>query len=202
MGLEIVLAFSVFAFVTSVTPGPNNLMLLASGMNFGFRASIPHVLGIGGGFLSLLLAVGMGLGEVFERIPQTYEVLKWAGAFYLLYLAWGIATSGAPSGESSEETRGRPLGFLGAALFQWVNPKAWAMAVGAFTAYVPAASGWLLVVATAMLFAAINAPCVSLWALFGARLRRWLQDPRYRRAFNLAMAALLVGTLVPLFVAW
>ena len=202
MAIDIVLAFAVFAFVTSVTPGPNNLMLLASGMNFGFRASIPHVLGIGGGFLCLLVAVGMGLGGVFVRYPQTYEILKWVGAAYLLYLAWGIATSGAPvapAGEASEQARGRPLGFLGAALFQWVNPKAWAMAVGAYTAYVPAASGWELVAGAAILFAAINAPCVSLWALFGSRLRRWLMDPGYRRVFNVVMAVLLVGTLVPLF---
>jgi threonine/homoserine/homoserine lactone efflux protein len=207
MGLDIVLAFAVFAFVTSVTPGPNNLMLLASGMNFGFRASVPHVLGIGGGFFCLLIAVGMGLGGVFARYPQTYEVLKWVGAAYLLYLAWGIAASGAPVGakldeparRAPEQTRGRPLGFLGAALFQWVNPKAWAMAVGAYTAYVPATSGWELVAAAAFLFAAINAPCVSLWALFGSRLRRWLMDPAYRRVFNVAMAVLLVGTLIPLF---
>ena len=198
MSPEVIFAFCVFAFVASVTPGPNNLMLLASGMNFGFRASIPHILGVSCGFFALVVSVGLGLGEVFTRYPQAHVVMKWAGAIYLLYLAWRIAISGAPSTEDSAATRGRPVGFVGAVMFQWVNPKAWVMAAGAFATYIPAAPSAALVVAIAALFATINIPCISGWAVFGARLRRWLREPRYARAFNVGMAVLLVASLVPM----
>ena len=198
MSPEVILAFCVFAFVASVTPGPNNLMLLASGMNYGFRASIPHILGVSCGFFALVVSVGLGLGEVFTRYPQSHVVMKWAGAIYLLYLAWRIASSGTPSPDDSTVTRGRPVGFVGAVMFQWVNPKAWVMAAGAFATYIPAAPSAALVVAIAALFATINIPCISGWAVFGARLRRWLREPRYARAFNVGMAVLLAASLVPM----
>ena len=198
MSPEVILAFCVFAFVASVTPGPNNLMLLASGMNYGFRASIPHILGVSCGFFALVVSVGLGLGEVFTRYPQSHVVMKWAGAIYLLYLAWRIASSGTPSPDDSTVTRGRPVGFVGAVMFQWVNPKAWVMAAGAFATYIPAAPSVALVVAIAALFATINIPCISGWAVFGTRLRRWLGQPRYARAFNVGMAVLLVASLVPM----
>ena len=188
----------MFAFVASVTPGPNNLMLLASGMNHGFRASIPHILGVSCGFFILVVAVGLGLGAVFTRYPLSHAVLKWAGAIYMLYLAWRIANSGTPSAENAAATRGKPVGFLGAVMFQWVNPKAWVMAAGAFATYIPAAPSAALVVAIAALFATINVPCISGWAVFGTRLRRWLREPRYARAFNVGMAVLLVASLVPM----
>ena len=108
MSLETILAFSLFAFVTSVTPGPNNLMLLASGVNFGFRRTIPHIFGISTGFLVLVLAVGFGLGEVFTRVPLAYQILKWVGIAYLLYLAWNIANSGPPGEERSQSTQAHP----------------------------------------------------------------------------------------------
>lgn len=196
---DAIAAFSLFAFVSSITPGPNNLMLLASGMNFGFRASIPHMLGISCGFLVLLLAVGFGLGEVFARHPVAYTVMKWAGTAYLLYLAWRIANAGAVADPLEGTTKGTPLSLMGAALFQWVNPKAWVMAVSAYSIYLPPASGGALIVALAVLFAVINLPCVSCWTLFGSRLRRWLKDPRYARVFNIVMAVLLVASLVPIW---
>ena len=199
---DLVIAFSLFAFVSSITPGPNNLMLLASGMNFGFRASIPHMLGISSGFFVMLLGVGFGLGEIFARYPITYTAMKWTGAVYLVYLAWRIANAGAvadPAEQPIDEANRRvPLSFVGAALFQWVNPKAWVMAVSAFSIYIPATSGWVTSVALSALFAAINLPCVSCWTLFGSQLRRWLKDPRYARFFNIVMAGLLVASLVPI----
>lgn len=201
MPLDIVLAFCLFAFVTSVTPGPNNLMLLASGANFGFRASIPHILGISIGFLIMVIVVGLGLAEVFARYPTSYTAMKWIGVGYLLYLAWKIATTDAPSKASTKQGRSRPLSFFGAATFQWVNPKAWIMAVGAFSTYVPTTPGFALIVGVAVLFAMINAPSVAVWALFGSGMRSLLQNPRYRRAFNFGMAALLVGSLLPLLEA-
>ena len=198
MSPEVILAFCAFAFVASVTPGPNNLMLLTSGMNFGFRASIPHIMGVSCGFFVLVVSVGFGLGEVFTRYPQSHVAMKWAGAVYMLYLAWRIANSGTPSPDDSAVPRGRPVGFMGAVMFQWVNPKAWVMAAGAFATYIPAAPSAALVVAIAALFATINIPCISGWAVFGARLRRWLREPRYARAFNVGMAVLLAASLVPM----
>jgi threonine/homoserine/homoserine lactone efflux protein len=191
-------AFSLFALVTSITPGPNNFMLLASGVNFGFKRSIPHMIGISSGFLVMVLAVGLGLAEIFAKAPWIYAVLKWVGALYMLYLAWCIARSGAPDQEISQGRSAKPLGFWGAALFQWVNPKAWIMAVGAFSTYVPASSGLRAIAMTALVFGAINLPSVGIWALFGSRLRNFLQIPRNRRAFNYLMAGLLVASLYPL----
>ncbi len=196
---DIIAAFGLFAFVTSITPGPNNLMLLASGMNHGFRATIPHMLGISCGFLLMLLAVGFGLGEVFARHPVIYSVMKWAGTVYLIYLAWRIANAGALTKAGAGNAHRGPLGVMGAALFQWVNPKAWVMAVSAFSIYVPPASGWTVNTAMSIFFAAVNLPCVSCWALFGSRLRRWLGEPRRARRFNIAMALLLVASLIPIW---
>ena len=194
MDIHLFTALSLFAFVSSITPGPNNLMLLASGVNHGFRATLPHMAGISTGFFILLASVGLGLGLLFAQVPQLYLVLKWLGAAYLLYLAWGVATAGAP--KDAEATH--PLGFWGAASFQWVNPKAWVMAVGAFSSYVPAHSGSALVLGAAALFAAVNLPAIGLWALCGSRLRHWLRIPRYRRIFNGVMAVLLVASLAPM----
>ena len=202
MSLDTILAFSLFAFVTSVTPGPNNLMLLASGVNFGFRRTIPHIFGISSGFLFLVLAVGFGLGEVFIRVPVAYELLKWAGASYLLYLAWQIARSGPPGDASGNEiSTATPMTFLGAAAFQWVNPKAWVMAIGAFATYAPTTTSVPIVILIALIFVAVNAPSVTLWVIFGAHLRRYLQVRRYLLLFNYSMAALLVLSLYPLFQA-
>ena len=202
MPLETILALSLFAFVTSVTPGPNNLMLLASGVNFGFRRTIPHIFGISTGFLVLVLAVGFGLGEVFTRVPLAYQILKWVGIAYLLYLAWNIANSGPPGeGNGEAVSRAKPMSFLGAAAFQWVNPKAWVMAIGAFATYAPNVSSVTIVVLIAVVFVAVNAPSVSVWVLFGARMRRFLQVRRYLLLFNYGMAALLVLSLYPMFQA-
>ena len=202
MSLETILAFSLFAFVTSVTPGPNNLMLLSSGVNFGFRRTIPHIFGISSGFLVLVLAVGFGLGEVFTRVPVAYQILKWVGASYLLYLAWNIASSGPPSEVGGEKiSSAKPMSFLGAAAFQWVNPKAWVMAIGAFSTYAPTVTNVGIVVVIAVVFVVVNAPSVSVWVLFGARMRRFLQVRRYLLLFNYSMAALLVLSLYPMFQA-
>ncbi|OLF54942.1 LysE family translocator [Pseudomonas chlororaphis] len=199
LSIDLLLAFALFAFVTSVTPGPNNAMLLASGVNFGFRRTVPHILGISSGFLVLVLAVGLGLGAVFEAYPVLYKVLRYVGAAYLLYLAWNIARSGPVSQET--DGKGRPLGFWGAAAFQWVNPKAWVMALGAISTYTPLQGYFFNVVVIASLFALINAPSVGVWAGFGSVLRNVLRDPRWLRLFNYGMALLLVISLYPLLQA-
>ena len=188
--------------VTSITPGPNNLMLLASGVNFGFRLTVPHMLGISCGFLVMAFAVGLGLAQVFTRLPWIYGVLKWAGAIYMLYLAWRIANSAPPADTPPDVCAAKPLGFWGAAAFQWVNPKAWVMAISGFSTYVPATSGLMIVAGAAVLFAVINLPCVSVWALCGAGLRNVLRVRRNLIMFNYGMAVLLVISLYPLLRAF
>ena len=198
MSTDTLIAFSLFALVTSITPGPNNIMLLASGVNFGFRSTVPHMLGISSGFLVMVIAVGLGLAEVFARLPWIYALLKWVGAIYMLYLAWCIATAGPIEDASPGHRAARPMNFWSAAAFQWVNPKAWIMAVGAFSTYVPATSGLIVIITVAVMFAAINLPSVSVWTLFGSGLRHMLRVRRNLIVFNYAMAALLVASLYPL----
>lgn len=196
MTFDLLLAFVAFAFVTAVTPGPNNVMMLASGVNFGFFRSIPHMLGIAFGFAIMVAAVGVGLGGLFGAYPVLYDFLRWVGAAYLLYLAWGIARSGAPT--KAGGAGDRPLGFVGAAAFQWVNPKAWVMALGAVTAYVPQDGYFRNVLVVAAVFGLVVVPSVGVWAGFGTALRRFLESPRRVRAFNVFMALLLVLSLYPI----
>lgn len=196
LSLDLLLAFALFAFVTSVTPGPNNMMLLASGVNFGFSRTVPHMLGICCGFFSLVLAVGLGLGAAFQTYPLLYTILRYVGAAYLLYLAWKIATSGPASDVSGAESK--PQSFTQAALFQWVNPKAWVMAVGAISTYTPLQGYFTNVVIISAVFALINLPTVSIWAGFGSLLRNALRDPFWLRVFNGVMALLLVVSLYPM----
>lgn len=187
-------ALSAFAFVSSITPGPNNLMLMASGTNFGFRRTVPHLMGVVFGFVLMIVLVGLGLAELFVRYPLAHETLKWLSVAYLLYLAWKVATA-TPPGEGS--AAGRPLTFLQAALFQWVNPKAWTMALTGVTVYLPPVDPWIGLALVAGLFGLINLPCVGLWAAMGVKLRRWLGDRRRLRVFNAGAALLLVVSLYP-----
>jgi threonine/homoserine/homoserine lactone efflux protein len=189
------LALFTFAFVTSITPGPNNMMLFASGVNFGFRRTIPHMLGIGSGFFTLLLGVGFGLGAFLETLPLLHTVLKIAGGAYLLYIAWHIAAS-RDIGEAAAGAR--PMTFLEAAAFQWVNPKAWVMALGAMAAYPDPQNYAFTVVIIAAVFAIVNIPSVSCWAGFGSLLRNWLSVPPRLKWFNITMGALLALSLWPM----
>jgi threonine/homoserine/homoserine lactone efflux protein len=182
-----------FAFVTSITPGPNNMMLIASGANFGFWRTVPHMLGISLGHTAMTLIVGLGLAGIVQQEPRILVVLKWVSVAYLLWLAWKLANAAAPG---SATTGARPMTFLGAALFQWVNPKAWTMSLGAVTAYATNPTP-LTVALIATTFAVINLPSVSVWTLAGQELRRWLTSPTRLTVFNWTMAALLVASLWP-----
>lgn len=193
----LVASIVTFAVSMSISPGPNNLMVTASGANFGFRRTIPHMLGISLGFPVMLLAVGLGIGQVLQAAPQVHEVLRYVAAAYLIYLAWRIATAGGPE---AARARGRPFSFLQAAAFQWVNPKAWVIALSAIATYTTAdgdAVAQILVIGAVFVVAAFLSLCV--WAAFGTVIARFLTSPRALRAFNLAMAALLVLSLVPVF---
>ncbi|QPB21796.1 LysE family translocator [Rhizobium sp. 007] len=195
MPLDTFLALVLFAFTTSITPGPNNMMLFASGVNFGFRRTVPHMLGIGAGFFSLLLGVGLGLGALLRTVPALYTALKFAGGIYLVWIAWKIATSRALSGGKDSV---KPMSFLAAAAFQWVNPKAWVMAVTAMATYTNPDLYLASVLIVGLAFAAVNIPSVSTWAGFGSALSKWLSDPVRLKWFNVTMAVLLVLSLWPM----
>jgi threonine/homoserine/homoserine lactone efflux protein len=188
---ELILALAGFAFVTSITPGPNNLMLMASGANFGFRRTLPHMLGISLGHMLMIVLVGLGLNQVFVAFPPLATAMKIASIGYLLFLAWKIANAAPPSEGAA---KGKPLTFLQAALFQWVNPKAWFMALTAISVYAPTQEFTsILIVAAA--FASVNLPSVSTWTFMGQQIRHVLTSERRLRMFNWTMATLLVASL-------
>ena len=197
MTYDLLLALTLFAFVSSITPGPNNLMLMASGANFGFRRSVPHMLGIGVGFVVMLVMLGAGLVRVFDALPMLHLALKWVSLAYLAWLAWKVARA-APLTESA--SAGQPMTFWQAAAFQWVNPKGWAMALTAITVYAP---GQTLqsVVQVALIFGAINLPSVSSWTVLGQQMARFLTSPARRTAFNWTMAGLLIASALPMVAA-
>jgi threonine/homoserine/homoserine lactone efflux protein len=200
-----VLALAVFAFVSSITPGPNNLMLMASGTNFGFARSLPHMLGVALGFVLMLIVVGSGLGASLQAFPPAMLAIKYLSIAYLLYLAWRTATT-APTIVVQDTADGegnarRPLTFVQAAAFQWVNPKAWTMALTAMAVYLPAGDRVLGIALVALVFGVINLPSVAIWTAGGVQLRRLLHRPKALRAFNVAAALLLVASLYPMVTA-
>ena len=197
MTYDLLAALALFAFVSSITPGPNNLMLMASGANFGFRRSIPHMLGIGVGFVVMVILVGAGLARVLDAWPHSHTVLRAVSIVYLVWLAWKIATA-APIRDQA--AGGTPMTFLQAAAFQWVNPKAWAMALTAIGVYAPDRTVWTVFVVAAV-FGAINLPSVSTWTVLGQQMARILSSPRRLTVFNRTMAVLLVASLYPVLFA-
>jgi threonine/homoserine/homoserine lactone efflux protein len=176
-------------------------MLLASGLNYGFRRTVPHIAGISLGCVAMLVLVGLGLGAVFAAIPVLYTALRYVGAAYLVWLAWNIARSG-PLADRQASGRPQvgesPMTFWQAAAFQWVNPKAWILVVGAVSTYAPRDGFALNVAVLAVLLGLVNAPSICVWAGFGTMLRPLLTHPRRVRVFNVAMAALLVLSLLPI----
>jgi threonine/homoserine/homoserine lactone efflux protein len=190
--MELLLALAGFALATTISPGPNNILLLASGVNYGIWRTVPHMLGIAFGFVMLLVGVGLGVGQLLEAAPRLLAVLRAVCAAYLVYLAWRIARSGPPE---SGQAGGRPMTFLEATAFQWVNPKAWFMAITAMAVYTSVdrylASAFMVV----LVFAAVVLPSSTIWCASGVALRRWLANPLRLRIFNTAMAILPLGSL-------
>jgi threonine/homoserine/homoserine lactone efflux protein len=179
-----------FAFVSSITPGPNNIMLTSSGIWFGFRRSIPHMLGITIGFGVLLAICAAGIGTLVMAVPAMQTVLKSAGSAYLLYLAWQMR---AMRFDRDLTQTHQPLGFMGAAAFQFCNPKAWIMAITGGAAFLPPLVPAALAIAVyCLVFCAVNLPCISLWAGAGALLRRYLANPLWRKVFCAVMVLLTV----------
>ncbi len=197
MSQPLLIAFVVFAAVMFFTPGPNNVMLLSSGLTFGFRRTLPHVAGITIGFAFMIGAVGLGFGTIFIAYPVLQTILKYAGVAYLIYLAAVIAMSGPVT--SNQHNGRRPMTFWGAAMFQWINIKGWVMVIGTITAYAAIASfPWNIVIQTAISLVMGTLSTVA-WALFGTSLRPLLSSPMAVRAFNVVMAVLLLASLYPVF---
>jgi threonine/homoserine/homoserine lactone efflux protein len=196
MPFEVFLSLLLFVFVTSFTPGPNNIMVTASGVNFGFRRTIPHMAGITIGFVVLLVACAGGLGLIFATVPALQLALKIIGALYMLWLAWKVANA-SPTGDNDDDLA-QPLTFLQAAAFQWVNPKAVVIGLTAISIYVRPdrqVTDFLIVLAMFVLFTILT---IVTWTGFGVALRSVLRDPRRARIFNVVMALLLVASIVPM----
>ncbi|MDC1399107.1 LysE family translocator [Yoonia sp.] len=196
MTYEILIALIGFAVASSITPGPNNLMLMASGANYGMRRTLPHMLGISLGHALMVAMVGIVLLQVFDTHPILNTVLKVGSAAYMIWLAWKIANAVPPE---AKKVTGKPFTFLQAAAFQWVNPKAWFMAITAISAYAPQDQGIVMgSVIVAVVFATVNFPSITIWAWMGVQVRRWLGSARRLRIFNVSMAVLLVVSLYPM----
>ncbi len=198
MTYDIIIALFIFCLVSALTPGPNNIMLLASGMNYGIVRTIPHMLGILVGFPSMVFLVGVGLSQIFETIPYSYETLKILSTLYLLYLAWKIATAVKPN---TDIQTGKPFTFLQAATFQWINPKAWTMALSAISIYTPPEHPFYSIVIVTLAFALTAIPSTSFWTILGHKLRLLIQDEQKLRIFNITCALILIATLYPILSA-
>ena len=193
--MEHSLALFLFVVSATITPGPNNIMIMTSSVNFGVKRSLPHLFGICLGFPVMVLLVGMGFSVVFEQYPLFHQIIKVLGILYILYLSWKIATA---SVNSMDEAKSRPLTFIQAAIFQWVNPKAWVMATGAVAAYTTLSADltWQ-VLYIALNFMLVAFPAVGIWLVFGMGLKRLLKDPIHQKIFNISMALLLVLSMLP-----
>ena len=197
---------ALFMLVSSITPGPNNTMLMASGVHFGYRRTLAHLMGVQLGFGFMLIAVGLGLYTVLSQFPAFYDVVRFAGATYMVWMAWSLASARPQfqeqaAIEQSVQNELKPLGFWGAVLFQWVNPKAWVMAVTIMSAYVPPGAGLLQIAPLGLMFAVLGFPCSSVWVGFGSALRSYLQEAFRMRVFNCTMAAALLLSLYPMLSA-
>ncbi len=218
---------ALFILVSAITPGPNNTMLMASGVHFGYRRTLAHLMGVQLGFGFMLIAVGLGLHAVLAQFPAFYDVVRFAGGAYMVWMAWSLASArpavqtqgdiahsepkthtlqaasvlaAHPRRQALEgaQDEARPLGFWGAVLFQWVNPKAWVMAVTIMSAYVPPGAGLLQIAPLGLMFAVLGFPCSSVWVGFGSALRSYLQDAFRMRVFNCSMAVALLASLYPM----
>jgi threonine/homoserine/homoserine lactone efflux protein len=198
MSHQLLLAFVVFAIVMFFTPGPNNIMLLSSGLTYGFRPTVPHILGITFGFAFMVGTVGVGLGTVFLAYPILQTILKWGGVAYLVYLAAAIAMSDPVKPEEGGRRKG-PMTFIGAAMFQWINAKGWVMVISTITAYAAIAAFPLNIVIQVAISLVLGVMSCVTWAMFGSALRPLLSSPRAVRIFNIVMALLLLASLIPVF---
>lgn len=195
MSETMLIALATFCFASSITPGPNNMMLLASGANFGFARTLPHLFGIVIGFLVMVLAMGFGVGSLFAAYPALYTVLRVVSTAYLLWLAWRIGTADSIH---EKDAAARPMTFLQAVAFQWVNPKAWAYSLGIITAFVAPDNFAMGLLLASLVAATVMLTCMATWTGFGTLIKRVLKQDWSLRAFNVTMALLLVASIYPM----
>jgi len=195
ISIELLAALATFAFITSATPGPNNIMLTASGANFGFVRTLPHIAGIVAGVALLNLCIGLGLGALFLRFPLLQDVLKIVGSLYLIWLA--IKLLGFSYADKRPDIEARPFSFMQALVFQAINPKAWVMVISANASFsLTGDAYWISVGLIILVFAIIGPPSVMIWAAFGQLIRQYLKQPSFLKSFNIVMASLTVGCVV------
>jgi threonine/homoserine/homoserine lactone efflux protein len=197
VNIEIFMALAIFAFASSISPGPNNLMLMSSGANFGFRKTLPHLIGVGLGFVLMLVLVGIGIMQVFDLYPASYFILKWCSVIYLVYLSYKVATAAQPEDKNSNNVK--PFSFIQAVLFQWVNPKGWTMALTAIGIYAPERD-INSVMLVGIVFGLVMVPSISVWVVLGQKLHKILSSVKRLRIFNGVMATLLLASLYPVLV--
>lgn len=197
MNYETYIALSVFAFISSITPGPNNIMLMSSGTNYGFQKTIPHLLGVSLGCGILILSACLGLIQLFDAYPLTYKIMNVICPAYLLYLTYKIATAD-PNFKNSKKAS-RPMNFIEAMLFQWMNPKAWTMAITAASLYIIADNLYGIIITTAI-FTFIMLPCICVWAVLGQHITQWMTSTLRLKAFNYVMATSLLVTLLVMYI--
>ena len=197
MSIDSLIALFGILLAATWTPGPNNMMLASSGATFGLRATVTHILGVFVGFGFMVFIVALGFGEVFERLPVLHIILRWVGAALLFWVAWRIANTKAP-GEPGARTK--PLTFIQAAAFQWVNPKGWAMCVALVGQFMGSDGSVMVAGILAGVSMVTGIMSATGWAAFGEFLQRWLKSPRHLKAFNLSMAAVIVVGVI--FVLW
>ncbi|MCC7252451.1 LysE family translocator [Hyphomicrobium sp.] len=197
MPADLLLALVGYAIASSITPGPNNLLVLTSGLNHGVPRSLPLIVGISLGFAFMVIVVGIGLGSLIHSNPGFHAAAKALGVAYMLWLAWKVATS-APSLNAGDDTRAvRPLSAATGAVFQWVNPKAWAVALSATAAFSAPEAGLSGLAWVASVFVVIALASLSAWAAFGSFMRRLVDSPSHVRTFNIVMALFLVASALP-----
>jgi threonine/homoserine/homoserine lactone efflux protein len=196
--MALYLSILIFAISTTITPGPNNIMIMASGINYGIKKSIPHLCGICLGLPIMIIMIGLGFSIVFEMYPFLHQIIKILGVLYLVYLAWLIAKS---SPKSFKNKKSHPMTFVQGVMFQWVNPKAWVIATSAISAYTNTSSSVnTQIILISLIFLAVEFPCVGVWLVFGTGIKRFLKSEQMQRAFNICMALLLIASVMPVII--
>ena len=196
--MESLASILLFCFVTTITPGPNNIMLMTSGVNHGIKKTIPHLLGIAFGFPAMVAALGSGLGVIFVSYPVVHEAIKVVGVTYMLFLAWKIANAGNVNASVSLQ---KPFTFLQAVAFQWVNPKAWIIAIGAIATYTTVGNVQEQVLWIILGYATVGSLCMTFWLAMGAFLQKLMRNKKHVQMFNIFMAVLLVGSIATMIIA-
>ena len=198
--MDFIIEILFFAFATSITPGPNNIMVFNAGINYGFCKTIPHILGICLGFPIMLICVGLGMGSFFEKYVMLHKLFKIGAALYLIFIAWKIANTNNIRLSGCTNNKVGPISFWQASLFQWINPKAWIMAVVAVSTYTTIGGNYYEIVRIAFIFIIVSFPCVSAWTIVGQYIRKFVTKEKYLKCINITSGLLIIMSLLPILI--